>query len=88
MDRQSLRNLLFDLLEEETWVTRDTLSDDSDLRTELKLDSVDLLSVALQAERKLGISIEASDFGEVKTLGNLLDLLMVKLEAKPVAKAA
>lgn len=88
MDRQTLRQTLIELLEQETWESRPNLTDDTDLRAELKLDSVDLLSVALQAERKLGISIEAQDFGNVHTFGNLLDMLQSKLADKVIAKAA
>jgi acyl carrier protein len=88
MDRQTLRETLLDLLEQETWERPEQLTDDVNLRTGLKLDSVDLLSVALQAERKLGISIDSSDFGNVATVGDLLDLLQAKLAAKSASKAA
>ena len=57
MDRQALRETLLNLLEQETWERPENFADDLNLRTGLKLDSVDLLSVALHAERKLGISI-------------------------------
>jgi len=88
MDRQALRETLLDLLEQETWERPDNLTDDVNLRTGLKLDSVDLLSVALQAERKLGISIDSQDFGSIHTVGDLLDTLQAKLAAKPQTKAA
>jgi acyl carrier protein len=88
MDRQALRDTLLDLLEQETWERPEQLTDDVNLKTGLKLDSVDLLSVALQAERKLGISIDSQDFGAVQTVGDLLDLLQTKLAAKPQSKAA
>ena len=88
MDRQALRETLFELLEQETWESPAHLTDESNLKVEMKLDSVDLLSVALQAERRLGISIEAEDFGGVTTLGDLLDLLQAKLAAKTSSKAA
>jgi acyl carrier protein len=88
MDRQALRETLLDLLEQETWERPEQLSDEVNLRTGLKLDSVDLLSVALQAERKLGISIDSRDFGNVNTVGDLLDLLQAKLTARASSKAA
>jgi acyl carrier protein len=88
MDRQALRETLLDLLEQETWERPEQLNDDVNLRTGLKLDSVDLLSVALQAERKLGISIDSADFGSITTVGDLLDTLQAKLAAKSQSKAA
>jgi acyl carrier protein len=88
MERGELRQTLLDILTQESWVSSEGLTDDVNLRTDLKLDSVDLLSMALQAERTLGISIDSKDFESVTTLGDLLDLLQAKLSKKSSAKAA
>jgi acyl carrier protein len=88
MDREVLRKTLLDILAQESWITGENLTDDVNLRNDLKLDSVDLLSMALHAERTLGISIDSKDFEHVNTLGDLLDLLQAKLSAKPVSVAA
>ncbi|MFN0016993.1 MAG: acyl carrier protein [Pirellulaceae bacterium] len=88
MERGALRQTLLDILTQESWVSSEGLTDDVNLRTDLKLDSVDLLSMALQAERTLGISIDSKDFESVTTLGDLLDLMQTKLSKKSTAKAA
>jgi len=88
MDRATLRATLLDLMQQETWESFEGVSDDVNLRTGLKLDSVDLLSMALHAERKLGISIQSQDFANVNTLGDLLDMLGAKLASQPQARAA
>lgn len=88
MEREVLRKTLLDILAQESWITGENLTDEVNLRNDLKLDSVDLLSMALQAERTLGISIDSKDFENVNTLGDLLDLLQVKLNSKPVSAAA
>jgi len=88
MERGELRQTLLDILTQESWVSSEGLTDDVNLRTDLKLDSVDLLSMALQAERTLGISIDSKDFESVTTLGDLLDLMQAKLGKKSSAKAA
>lgn len=88
MEREVLRKTLLDILAQESWITGENLTDDVNLRNDLKLDSVDLLSMALQAERTLGISIDSKDFENVNTLGDLLDLLQVKLNSKPASAAA
>ena len=88
MNREVLRKTLLDILKQESWIETDNLTDDVNLRTDLKLDSVDLLSMALQAERTLGISIDSQDFEQVNTLGDLLSLLQAKLSSKPSAAAA
>lgn len=81
MDRQALREKLLDLLEQETWERPEAFDDSVNLREGLKLDSVDLLSVALRAERELKISINSADFEKVTTVGDLLNLLSAKLSA-------
>ena len=88
MERGALRQTLLDILTQDSWVSSEGLTDDVNLRTDLKLDSVDLLSMALQAERTLGISIDSKDFESVTTLGDLLDLMQAKLSKKSSAKAA
>jgi acyl carrier protein len=88
MDRQQLRETLLDVLEQETWERPANLADDVKIREELKLDSVDLLSVMLRVETQLNISLSSSDFEKVVTVGNLLDVIQAKLAAGPAQKAA
>jgi acyl carrier protein len=88
MDRQTLRNVLLDILEQETWERPADFSDDVKIRDGLKLDSVDLLSVMLRAEAQLGISLSSRDFDKITTVGHLLDAIHAKIAAKPQSKAA
>ena len=88
MDRSTLRAQLLELMQLETFESLDGVTESTDLRTGLKIDSVDLLSMALHAERKFGVSIDSDDFEPVKTFGDLLDLLQRKIAAKQTAKAA
>jgi acyl carrier protein len=82
VDRQTLRTTLLELLQLETFESLDGVTDDTNLRTGLKIDSVDLLSMALHAERKFGIAIDSDDFETVKTVGDLLNLLQAKIAAQ------
>ena len=79
MDRQQLRLTLLDVLEQETWERPQNLADDVKIREELKLDSVDLLSVMLRVETQLQISLNSRDFEKVVTVGDLLDVIQGKL---------
>lgn len=88
MDRQEIRTTLLDILEQETWERPTKFDDSVKIREELKLDSVDLLSVMLRAETQLGISLNSQDFDKVTTVGHLLDKIESKLAAKQQAKAA
>lgn len=88
MDREQLRQKLLDILEQETWERPERFDDNVNIRNGLKLDSVDLLSVALRAETALGISLDSRDFEKIATVGHLLDALQAKLAARPGSKAA
>jgi acyl carrier protein len=88
MDRQQLRLTLLDVLEQETWERPQNLADDVKIREELKLDSVDLLSVMLRVETQLQISLNSRDFEKVVTVGDLLDVIQGKLTETAAKKAA
>jgi acyl carrier protein len=88
MDRQQLRETLLDVLEQETWERPANLADNVKIREGLKLDSVDLLSVMLQVETQLSISLDSRDFEKVNTVGDLLDVIQAKLAAGSVRKVA
>jgi acyl carrier protein len=88
MDRQALRTKLLDIFEQETWERPEDLSDAVTIREGLKLDSVDVLSVALRLETEVGVSLDSSDFGHIQTVGDLLDTLQAKLAARSQPKAA
>ena len=88
MEREDLRKKLLDLIEEETWERPTAFEDGVQLREELELDSVDMLSVSLRAEEQLGISMGSGDFVGLETVGDLLNKIQAKLAAKGQSKAA
>lgn len=85
MDRQTLRTKLLEIFEQETWERPENLADDVSIRDGLKLDSVDVLSVALRLETELGVSLDSNDFGHILTVGDLLDTIQAKLAVKSKA---
>ncbi len=88
MERHELRETLLDVLEQETWERPANLADHVKIREQLKLDSVDLLSVMLRVETQLGISLSSRDFEQVVTVGDLLDVIQSKLADGPKRKVA
>ena len=86
MDRQALRTKLLDIFEQETWERPENLTDDMTIREGLKLDSVDVLSVALRVESELGVTLGSDDFGRIQTVGDLLNAIQSKLAT--ISKAA
>lgn len=79
MDRIELSKMLLDLVEEETGETFADVAEDTDLRSGLRLDSLDMVSLILKTEVRLGIKIDSSELNGVSTVGHMLDLLQYKV---------
>ena len=85
-DRDAIRRTLIELMEADTGETYANIDDSKNLRTELGLDSVDVVSVVSQVERRFRIRLSQQDLQQLVTVGDVLDLLQKKLnEAKPKA---
>jgi acyl carrier protein len=46
---------------------------------ELDLDSLDLVEIAQVVEEKWGVEFDPQDFGDVKTVGEAIDLVLAKM---------
>lgn len=87
MDRQELRRVLIELLEETTGEPRVELAEQDDLQEGLGLDSVDMFSLIVEIQSKLKVKIASEDLAAVVTVGDLLDVLQSKVEASTTAAA-
>jgi acyl carrier protein len=81
--RESLRATLLSLLEEEMGESYPELADDQDLRETLNLDSVDVVGLVMRIEREFRIRLATEELATVKRIGDLLDLMEMKLGAPP-----
>ena len=55
---------------------------DSKIRSDVGLNSFDLVNVAVEIEREFGITIPDVEIASIKTLGDLVDLVAEKQAAK------
>jgi acyl carrier protein len=78
-NRESLRGKLVALLEEEMGESYALPQDDQDLRETLGLDSVDLVGLVMRIEREFHVRLAPEELGQIKRVGDLLDLLEAKL---------
>ena len=81
MDRTSLRNVLMELLEADTGEKYTDLDDGLNLREGLGLDSVDVVSVVSQVERRFKIRLSHQELEKLVTVADFLDLLQAKFVA-------
>ncbi len=86
--RDEIRQTLIELIENDVGQKFEDLSDGKNLREELGLDSVDVVSIVSQIERHFRIRLSQQELEKLVTVGNLLDLLQEKLNAPPATQAA
>lgn len=87
-DRAFIRQTLIELLESDTGNNYADLKDDDNLREGLGLDSVDVVSVISQIERRFHIRLSHEELETLTTVADVLALLEAKINAAPPARAA
>ena len=88
IDRGTIRGTLIELLEADTGESYRDLKDTDNLREGLGLDSVDVVSVISQVERKFHIRLSQDELMQLETVGHVLNLLEIKINAAPPQTAA
>ena len=79
-DRLSIRRTLIELLEADTGEHFQDLEETDNLREGLGLDSVDVVSVVSQVERRFHVRMTHHELEKLLTVGDVLDLLESKLK--------
>jgi acyl carrier protein len=87
-DRAFIRQTLIELLEADTGEKHAGLDDTTNLREGLGLDSVDVVSIVSQVERRFHIRLSQQELEKLVNVGDVLDLLESKLAAPPPEAAA
>ena len=85
MEREGLRQNLLAKLEADTGEKFDNLSDATNLRTDLGLDSIDIVQLVIGIQSDYGILLDSKELEKVMLVGDFLDLLQTKLAAKKAA---
>jgi acyl carrier protein len=87
MGRNELRRFLLEQLEDDTGRKFGPLDDNVNLREDLGIDSVDLVTLIVHTQSRLQIEVPSEKLEKVATVGNLLDVLQSRL-AGPARGAA
>jgi acyl carrier protein len=87
-DRATIRSTLIELLEADTGEKYNTLADDANLREGLGLDSVDVVSIVSQIERRFHIRLTHEELEKLGTVADVLNLLEKKLNTPPAPPVA
>lgn len=84
-DRQYIRDLLVEILEADVGESFQDLEETDNLRDGLGLDSVDVVSLVAQVERRFHVRLTHQDLEKLVNVGDVIDLLDVKLNRKAAA---
>jgi acyl carrier protein len=87
-DRETLRQTLVELLENETGNKPESVDDSVNLREQLGLDSLDLVGVVMQIEGRYRIRLTHQELEKIVKVGDFLDLVLAKIAAGGEAAAA
>jgi acyl carrier protein len=82
-DRNAIRDTLIEFLEADTGEKFPDLQDGANLREGLGLDSVDVVSIVSQIERRFHLRLTHQELEKLVTVTDVLDLLEAKLSAPP-----
>ena len=87
-EREVVRQTLIELLEADTGEKYDELKDETALREGLGLDSVDVVSIVSQIERRFRIRMTHEELQTLSTVGDVLNLLQTKVSSAPPESSA
>jgi acyl carrier protein len=88
IDRATIRSTLIELLEADTGEKYSDLADDTSLREGLGLDSVDVVSIVSQIERRFHMRLTHEELEKLATVADVLNLLEAKLNTPPQSQTA
>jgi acyl carrier protein len=87
--REQIRNTLIEIIESDMGENYQHVTDEMTLREQLGLDSVDVVSIVSQVERRFRIRLTHQELEALVTVGDVLTLLQEKLSgSQPQTSAA
>jgi acyl carrier protein len=79
---RDLKSMMGEYMAKEDKVNLEHITDDTNLMTDLNMDSIDLVDIVIQVENKYGIEIKNEAISGLNTLGKCLDAIESRLAEK------
>ena len=80
MKKEEVVALVIDLLQEKTGIAPEQLTENASLHNELSIDSLDIVEVVLELEKKFNIKVEDEDAERISSVGDLINMVLSKLD--------
>ena len=79
MDRDTIRQKLKDIMDRCVGEAIGTIEETTNLKEELKFDSIDFVSMALEVQSDFDVELKSEEFPDVVLVKDLIDLIQKKL---------
>jgi len=86
--RAALLKELLAIIEDDLGTAPAGITEASNLRESLGMDSVDMITVISRVEQNYRIRMSHEELAKLETVSDILDMIAVKASENPVAKAA
>lgn len=73
--REEIANPIKDILSEEFECEKSSISDSTNLFTELDLDSIDAVDLVVRLQQKTKKRVNPEDFKKIRTFGEVVDIV-------------
>lgn len=78
MDKKELFEKVAEIISESLSIDKEKITEDAVLTDDLELDSLELVDLTMDFESELGISIDDSELENIKTVGDIVEILSKK----------
>ena len=68
---ETIRNIICNYVD----IAPEDITEDSKLRSDIGLNSFDMVNVAVDLESEYGVKIDSKEFGGLKTIGDLMNYI-------------
>ena len=68
---ETFRNIICNYVD----IAPEDITEDSKLRSDIELNSFDMVNVAVDLENQYGVKIDSKEFGGLKTVGDLMSYI-------------
>ncbi|MEX1378041.1 MAG: phosphopantetheine-binding protein [Eubacteriales bacterium] len=70
-----MKEQIIEILMEQLDLDRDEIKDDSDFVEDLEMDSLDMMELVIEIEKKLGLTIDNEKLADIHCMNDLMDYL-------------
>ena len=78
--RKQIEEIVMDIISNQSDISKDKLSNEANLQTDINLDSLDIVEIVMELEDRLSISINEEHLEKFVTINNIVDYIERKVK--------